>query len=414
MSVPLDFGKRSGILWVSGVALAPRADLPRADLPRADLPRADLPSYASQSGGTPCRNYHCPKTGVRPLHSKDLRTVKPSRKATVLLSVAPTAPSIPPSRPSSPISSIQPGGGFCFALERAWGCWRRAWLRRFRPGYVRRMAQLRQGHCLHCPHDILDPRDLKLYRNVCGYWFRPEDDPFAWRGRLPLARAGFAELLFFSALFFLLSAAIVLLGIVVHPLLLLLMLLTVAPWLFVVSFFRDPRRVIPADPDALVSPADGTVTHVGETNDPDFPGGRAFTVSIFLSVFNVHINRLPRSGCVTALRYYPGEFLDARAAECSIRNEQFWIDLRDARTGGLVRIKQIAGAIARRIVCWLRPNEEVQAGERLGMIKFGSRTEVSVPAALVQEVLIQVGDRVHGGSTILLRLKESLPPESPP
>jgi phosphatidylserine decarboxylase len=326
----------------------------------------------------------------------------------MLSGMATTAPSLP-AKLQGFITSIQPGGGFCLELERAWGRCRRAWLRRCRPGYVRRMAQRRQGHCPNCPHDILDPRDLKLVRNVCGYWFRPEDDPFAWRGRLRLSRAGLAELLIFSALFFVLSAAVLLLGVLVHPWLLLLLILTLTPWLFVVSFFRDPERAIPTDADALLSPADGTVTHVGETIDPDFPGGRAFTISIFLSVFNVHVNRLPRSGRVAALRYYPGEFLDARDADCSVRNEQFWIDLTDAHTGGLVRVKQIAGAIARRIVCWLRPDEEVRAGERLGMIKFGSRTEVSVPEELVQEALVQIGDRVHGGSTILLRLKNGLP-----
>jgi phosphatidylserine decarboxylase len=324
------------------------------------------------------------------------------------MDMATTAPMLPSTLQSSPISSIQPGGGFCFQLERLWGNCRRAWLRRIRPDYVRRMAQRRQGHCLNCPHDILDPRDLKLYRNVCGYSFGPEDDPFARRGLLPLARAGLAELLLFSGIFFALSAVVVLLGVLIHPWLLLLLLLTLTPWLFVISFFRDPERAIPADSDVLVSPADGTVTHVGETSDPDFPGGRAFTISIFLSVFNVHVNRLPRSGRVAALHYYPGEFLDARTADCAVRNEQFWIDLIDARAGGLVRVKQIAGAIARRIVCWLKPDEEVRAGNRLGMIKFGSRTEVSVPVELVQEVLVKVGDSVHGGSTILMRLKNIL------
>lgn len=267
------------------------------------------------------------------------------------------------------------------------------------------MAQRRQGHCPNCTHDILDPRDLKLYRNVCGYRFHPDDDPLGRRGRLPFARAGLAELLLCSAVFFSLSTAVVLLGLLVHPLLLLLLIFTLSPWLFVISFFRDPQRSIPSDADALVSPADGTVTYVGETSDPDFPGGRAFTISIFLSVFNVHVNRVPRRGRVESLRYYPGEFLDARAADCSVRNEQFWIDFKDADTGGLIRVKQIAGAIARRIVCWLRPEEDVQAGARLGMIKFGSRTEVSVPLELVQEVRVKPGDSVRGGSTILLRLK---------
>ncbi len=179
----------------------------------------------------------------------------------------------------------------------------------------------------------------------------------------------------------------------------------VAAWLFILSFFRDPERAIPADADAVVSPADGTVREVGEVADPDFPGGRAFLVSIFLSVFNVHVNRLPRAGRVTGLHYYPGCFLDARRPECGVRNEQFWIDLSDGATGVPLRVKQIAGAIARRIVCWLRPGEEVRAGDRLGMIKFGSRTDLLLPVESVGEVLVRPGDKVRGGSTILLRLK---------
>src|SRR5262245_35420640 len=135
----------------------------------------------------------------------------------MLTDMATTAPSLPSTLQSSPISSIQPGGGFCFALEHAWGRCRRAWLRRFRSSYVHHMAQLRQGHCPNCPHDILDLRDLKLYRNVCGYSFGPGEDPLTQRGHLPLARAGLAELLFFSTIFFALSAAVVLLGVLVHP-----------------------------------------------------------------------------------------------------------------------------------------------------------------------------------------------------
>jgi hypothetical protein len=83
---------------------------------------------------------------------------------------------------------VQPGGGLCFNLEAAWGRFRRGYLRRIRPGYVRKMAALRQGECPGCTHDVIDPRDAKLVRNVCGYWFRPEDDRFAWRDRIPLAR----------------------------------------------------------------------------------------------------------------------------------------------------------------------------------------------------------------------------------
>src|SRR5436190_2881540 len=113
---------------------------------------------------------------------------------------------------SAPIGSAQPGGGFCYSLEIAWGRLRRAFLRRCRPGYVRRMQALRRGECPGCPHDVIDPRDLKFARPVCGYWFRPEDDRFAWRGRLRLARAGLAELVCFSLLFWVLSALFCLLA----------------------------------------------------------------------------------------------------------------------------------------------------------------------------------------------------------
>jgi phosphatidylserine decarboxylase len=290
------------------------------------------------------------------------------------------------------------------AIELAWGRFRRACLRRLCPGYVRGMAQLRQGDCPGCPHDIIDPRDLKYYRNVCGYRFRDEDDSFRWRGRLRLARAGLAELVLFSLLFAALCGVSIVLGLWVHPWLFAPLAILGPLWLFILSFFRDPERVIPTDPDAIVSPADGTVREVGEVEAPDFPGGRAYLVSIFLSVFNVHVNRLPRSGRVTAVQYYPGCFLDARRPECGVRNEQLWIDLEEA-SGTPLRIKQIAGAIARRIVCWLRPGDEVRRGDRLGMIKFGSRTDLLLPVNAVGEVLVRVGDKVRGGSTILLRLE---------
>ena len=304
----------------------------------------------------------------------------------------------------SPITSCQPGGGFCYGLELAWGRLRRARLRLLRPGYVRRMLERRQGLCADCPHDIIDARDLKFFRNVCGYHFGPENDPFARRGLWPFVRAGAAELLVFSLLFAFFGGAAGLLGLYVHPFLYWLLLPIGLLWGFVFSFFRDPERILPTDPAALVSPADGTVTHVEEVDDADFPGGRAFRVSIFLSVFNVHVNRNPRSARVTRLRYFPGAFLDARASDCAVRNEQFWIDYEDGPTGAPIRVKQIAGAIARRIVCWLKQGEEVQAGTRLGMIKFGSRTDVLLPIAVVGDVRIKVGDKVRGGSTVLLRL----------
>src|SRR4029078_8219179 len=115
-------------------------------------------------------------------------------------------------------------------------------------------------------------------------------------------------------------------------------------------------------------------------------------VSIFLSIFNVHVNRVPRNGRVTDVRYFRGEYLDAAHAVCAPRNEQLWIAMTDAATGQPIRVKQIAGAIARRIVCVLKPGDEVKAGERFGMIKFGSRTDVLLPASADVEVLVKVGD----------------------
>jgi phosphatidylserine decarboxylase len=293
-------------------------------------------------------------------------------------------------------------------LELAWGKLRRAVLRRFRAGYVRIMEQKRQGHCPNCSHDVIDPRDLKYARAVCGYWFGAEDDRFRGRGQLGLARYGLAEVVCFSLLFLALSLLCAGLGVWLSPLFFALLAVVMALWLFVLSFFRDPERTPPADPDLVVSPADGTVTHVGVVEDADFPGGQAFRVSIFLSVFNVHVNRIPRTGRVARLHYYPGAFLDARVASCAVRNEQFWTDLTDARTGCLIRTKQIAGAIARRIVCWLKQDEEVQAGQRYGMIKFGSRTDLLVPVDAVREVLVEVGGKVRGCSTPLLRLRASV------
>ena len=111
-------------------------------------------------------------------------------------------PQLTSQRACSQPSNIQPGGGSCMALELAWGRLRRAWLRRWRPGYVARMAQRRQGECPNCPHDIVDVRDLKFVRNICGYWFRPEDDGFQWRRNVSgLARVGLAEVVIFSSLF---------------------------------------------------------------------------------------------------------------------------------------------------------------------------------------------------------------------
>lgn len=303
-------------------------------------------------------------------------------------------------------ASVQPGGfGFFVRCEQAWARMRRSFLRTFCHGHVKRWRMLRHGECLNCPHDIIDPRDLKFTRNVCGYWFRPEDDRFAFRERLGFAQYGFAELIGFTILLLGIAAILGWLTAAVHWIFAVPLAIDLGLWLFVVSFFRDPPRAIPADPGALISPADGTVSHVEAIDDPDFPGGTALRISIFLSVFNVHVNRIPRTGRVTQVRYFRGEFLDARHADCHVRNEQLWIDFEDAATSQPIRVKQISGAIARRIVCKLKAGDEVRAGDRFGMIKFGSRTDVLVPPTMAKQVLVQVGDKVRGASTVLMQLQ---------
>lgn len=321
-----------------------------------------------------------------------------------------------------PLTSIQPGGGFCMRLELLWGRWRRWLLRCVRPAYVKAMISRRQGSCDACPGrvqgcrgDVIDPRDLKFFRNVCGYSFRKEDDHFRWRGRLGFARAGLAELLLSTLLYLLLLALLIGLTVleglalvaVPMPVIWTATAVITIAWLLVVWFFRDPPRRVPTDPTVLVSPADGTVTDFGEVAAPDFPGGKAFRIGIFLSVFDVHVNRAPRAGRVTGLRYFPGRFGNALNRECAQHNEQLWIDMLDGQLGIPIRVKQIAGAIARRIVCWLKPGDVVDVGERIGMIKIGSRTEVYLPSVIPFKVAVRVGEAVKGGSTVLLHFHTS-------
>jgi len=162
-------------------------------------------------------------------------------------------------------------------------------------------------------------------------------------------------------------------------------------------FFRDPHRTPPANPLALVSPADGKVICVDEAEDPCFGLGKFRRVGIFLSVLDVHVNRSPDAGTIEKTHYSAGEFLDARHLEVDIRNEnQTWL-LRTTR--GPVLVRQIAGLIARRIVGWKKASDSVSKGERFGMIRFGSRTDLYFPASCNPQV--QVGQRVVGGQTIL-------------
>ena len=171
-------------------------------------------------------------------------------------------------------------------------------------------------------------------------------------------------------------------------------------WL--VSFFRDPPRRIPDVPWAVVAPADGKVIEVTLLDNYEFIGGPAVRIGIFLSIFNVHINRAPLAGRVVDTHYRPGEFLNAMRPESAERNEFMWIGFE--RTEGpplRFAVRQISGMLARRIVCVLQPGQTVTRGEKFGMIKLGSRTELILPADA--EVIVQPGDVVRAGTDIVAR-----------
>lgn len=321
------------------------------------------------------------------------------------------SPLLPPEPMDPQITSIQPGGGVVMRMEIAWGSVRRACLRLLRPGYLRRMESLRQGEGNPCPHPVLDPRDLKFHRNQPGWRWRPEDDPFAWRDRIPFARAGLAELLCFSALFFG-SAGLLTwfvtsrdLGDAPRVILWLIVATLIVIGGLIVWFFRDPDRRIPEGPGVVVSPADGTIDGDARLIEHDeFLGGPALQIAIFLSIFNVHINRAPVASRVIGLTYRRGKFLNALKPESARENEQLAIRLQGLQSPHRnMIVRQIAGAIARRIVCWLKPGDDLEAGERVGMIKLGSRTELVIPHETGMEVLVRDGDKVKAGTTVLVR-----------
>ncbi len=166
--------------------------------------------------------------------------------------------------------------------------------------------------------------------------------------------------------------------------------------LFVFSFFRDPERVIPSEPGAIVSPGDGRVVVVTDEEDAGRPGKR---ISIFLAVWNVHVNRAPEAGVITRMEYRPGKFLAAMRERASVENEQNVFTL--STDAGEMVFKQIAGLIARRVVSWKKEGERVARGERIGLVRFGSRVDVWVPKEA--EILVRLGENVKGGSSVLAR-----------
>lgn len=176
-----------------------------------------------------------------------------------------------------------------------------------------------------------------------------------------------------------------------------LLWLPIAVW--VVAFFRDPVREGPRGEDLVIAPADGLVVSVVNLDETEFLKGRATRISIFMNVFNVHVNRYPASGMVTYRRYNPGRFGHAGTEKASLENEQSTLGLETPK--GKVLVRQIAGLVARRIVTDHREGTRVEQGERMGLIRFGSRVDVFVPEGT--EVLVHDGDKTKAGQTVVAR-----------
>jgi phosphatidylserine decarboxylase len=224
---------------------------------------------------------------------------------------------------------------------------------------------------------------------------------------LPLTRHGFREMLIGTLV---LAALAFGLGYEWRPLAILV--LPVVVWLF--AFFRDPNRPIPTDQHIMVSPADGTVSDIAEVDEP-LLGGRAMRVGIFLSVFNVHVNRSPCDGKIIAANYKKGKFINAmKHDEASSDNESNTIVLAELHGDRPIAVlKQIVGLIARRIVFTGRIGDTLRRGDRIGMIKFGSRTELTIPLWLKPEIKVTVGQTVRGGADVIAMLGHPIHTDEP-
>lgn len=316
-----------------------------------------------------------------------------------------------PAEPLDPqITSIQPGGGDVMEVELAWGRLRRWLLKMFCKQYVEAMARVRRGEENKAPHEVLDPRDVKYYRNLGGYSWDTKDDPFAWRDKLPFARPGLAELLVYSFLSFGWAGVLswVLLRFSVSLWIatcgwLLVTTLTVIG-LLIVWFFRNPPRRVPEGEHLVVSPADGKLVEIEKIEHDEYIGGPAIRFGIFLSIFNVHTNRVPIACRIIKIAYFRGKYLNALKPESAKVNEKLELSIQGTQAPHRpMLVRQIAGAIARRIVCYVRPDESLMSGSLFGMIKFGSRTELVLPDETGLEIVARLGDAVKGGSTIIAR-----------
>ena len=183
------------------------------------------------------------------------------------------------------------------------------------------------------------------------------------------------------------------------PLWLLAFLLTLVA-LWVAYFFRDPERTVSQDDRVVISPADGKVMMISEVDEPSYVGGRAIRVSIFLNIFNVHVNRYPVGGRIEYLKYTPGKFLNAAGARASLENEQMSVGINTGRHRILVR--QIAGLLARRLVTYSKEGQAVHQGDRMGLMKFSSRMDVFLPIG--SAIKVREGQAATAGVTPIAEL----------
>lgn len=177
-----------------------------------------------------------------------------------------------------------------------------------------------------------------------------------------------------------------------------LTILLAALTIFIIAFFRNPERRFQDEEKLVICPADGKVIRIEEVDARDGMEGRLKKISIFMNVFNVHVNRAPYEGTIEKISYHPGKFLSANLDKASAENERNEVLIR-TKDGRAIRTVQIAGLIARRIVCWTREGETIAKGERFGLIRFGSRVEVFLPAD--SRIVVRLNDKVRAGQTPL-------------
>jgi phosphatidylserine decarboxylase len=236
-------------------------------------------------------------------------------------------------------------------------------------------------------------KDLGPWVPSCGHYFEKLKERDVMR--VPLTRYGLAEIVWLGALF----AGAIAACAVWFPPALPVPILALGILLY---FFRDPKRRVPPGDEKILAPADGKVVEIAEVDEQNFIGGRALRIGIFLSILDVHINRAPCAGRTEYIAYEKGKFLNALRPKAARENENNSVGLVAEHLGNLrVLVRQISGVIARRIVCECRLDQKLDRGEKFGMIKFGSRTELYLPLEARADVQVKVGQKVKAGESVL-------------